>query len=565
MKIKSVTVSNFGPFYEQHMLELDPCVTVLTGPNDSGKSILLDALGCAVLGQNVRERRVNYSRNLEVPPDNLAQLEMYVDLRLEVNRGDTDPGLRQRGLQPGDVVTIRRFVDGRAQQHGTTVERDGKPISVAVQFPEWKLLRLPGPSFRQNIPINDANEVERDFLAIGLGPHFASHAKNPPRHWPETLRIAEEKITAELARLLPAGMPMGVRMSPGTSERPGTIRVSLKDRIGDLLGVDDRGAGIGKILGFVGPLVVALRNQRAPLLLLIDEPETSLHADLQHRLRALLEEIGKGPMCQVVYATHSPSMINNMRPESIRLLSRGTKDGQPSSLIKNDAFDKSFAAVRSTLGLSPADSLLYAPVTVVVEGKTEVLCLPRMMAKLSDAGLEGFKDVGDLLEQIHFLEGEGDSVEYFVRLAKSQNNKVVVFLDGETRPKAGEKKLAANHSEVTVIKLGAKQDIEQLVPTEVYLRAVVECCREVAPDDAGKISQEAFDEWLSRQLVTRQRLLFGRQVQDWLEDTLEGEIPKKHCLLAKAVDICDAKDIRAEKLLELIDAIRPHLQKTGSA
>jgi DNA repair exonuclease SbcCD ATPase subunit len=46
MKIKSITISNFGPFYGDHTLELDPCVTVLAGPNDCGKTILLDALAC---------------------------------------------------------------------------------------------------------------------------------------------------------------------------------------------------------------------------------------------------------------------------------------------------------------------------------------------------------------------------------------------------------------------------------------------------------------------------------------------------------------------------------------
>ena len=56
--------------------------------------------------------------------------------------------------------------------------------------------------------------------------------------------------------------------------------------------------------------------------------------------------------------------------------------------------------------------------------------------------IAGFNGVDNILDQIHFLGGEGDSVEFFVCLAKSQNAKVVVFLDGEKRPKKGGEKLA---------------------------------------------------------------------------------------------------------------------------
>ena len=132
--------------------------------------------------------------------------------------------------------------------------------------------------------------------------------------------------------------------------------------------------------------------------ILYDEPETSLHADSQHMLRRILEELGRDPMIQVIYVTHSPSMINTMRPGAIRLISRVESDGKATSIIENAAFDHNYIGVRSSLGITPADSLLYAPITVVVEGPTEVRCLPLVLKKLKDGGVSGFGDL-DLVDR----------------------------------------------------------------------------------------------------------------------------------------------------------------------
>jgi hypothetical protein len=75
---------------------------------------------------------------------------------------------------------------------------------------------------------------------------------------------------------------------------------------------------------------------------------------------------------RVVCATHSPSMITPMSPHSVRVLRREVAGGKATSVIDNKPYSANFFAVRSSLGVTPADSLPYAPVTVVAEGDTEV-------------------------------------------------------------------------------------------------------------------------------------------------------------------------------------------------
>ncbi|MDA8377855.1 MAG: AAA family ATPase [Planctomycetia bacterium] len=566
MKIKSITINNFGPFYGEHKLELDPSVTVLTGPNDSGKSILLDALACTVSLQGTAERRVNITRAGEVSGSRLADQNLSAEVVFGISAECIAAKVVQEHFKPGDLVTAKRPLGSNSPFTIRGVERNGKPVGISGHFaPNWNILRLPGEAFRQIIPLTSANAVERAFLEIGLGPKFADRQERLPSRWPETLRNAEEALTDAIQRVLPSAMTMEVRLTDGAPQNAGAVRISLVDTVGELIGTEDRGAGIGRMLAFVGPLVLALREQKAPLLILIDEPENSLHADLQHRLRGLLEEVGNQPMCQVIYATHSPSMINNMRPEAIRLLSRGKIGEFPTSKIKNDPFSKNFATVRSALGITPADSLLFAPVTVVVEGKTEAYCLPRILQKLKNDSIEGFGDVNKTLDQIHFLDGEGDSVEFLVRLAKSQNAKVVVFLDGEKRPKKGEDKLASEHKDVTVIKFESGKDIEQIVPREIYFRAVAECCADNEESGASPaITQDEFDRWLASQKQRVKDNIFGRQIQDWLRVILSEPIPPKHKLMEKAIELCPSNNIDTGKLLELVRTISQSVSQSGA-
>ena len=180
-----------------------------------------------------------------------------------------------------------------------------------------------------------------------------------------------------------------------------------------------------------------------------------------------------------------------------------------------------------------------------------------MLQKLMQGSIAGFNGVGDILDQIHILDGEGDSVEFLVRLAKSQNVKVVVFLDGENRPKKGEEKLASAHPDVPIIKLEVGRDIEQLVPRDIYFQAVAASCREDGESEASAaITLDAFDHWLASQKQRVKDNIFGRQIQDWLADTLAGPTPPKHKIMEKAVALCPPEKVSPDKLRQLVEAIR---------
>ncbi|KUO52348.1 MAG: hypothetical protein APF76_04755 [Desulfitibacter sp. BRH_c19] len=67
-------------------------------------------------------------------------------------------------------------------------------------------------------------------------------------------------------------------------------------------------------------LVHSIMNASEKSLILLDEPETSLHPKAQQKLQAFLLEQIKKHKHQIIISTHSPTMIRNLPPEAIKIM-----------------------------------------------------------------------------------------------------------------------------------------------------------------------------------------------------------------------------------------------------
>ncbi|WP_157514168.1 AAA family ATPase [Nocardia concava] len=63
-------------------------------------------------------------------------------------------------------------------------------------------------------------------------------------------------------------------------------------------------------------------------LVLLDEPEVSLHPGAQYRLMEFLVDSAKKKRLQIVIATHSPTIVNTLPPDAIKVLDRRVGDGK---------------------------------------------------------------------------------------------------------------------------------------------------------------------------------------------------------------------------------------------
>jgi hypothetical protein len=112
------------------------------------------------------------------------------------------------------------------------------------------------------------------------------------------------------------------------------------------------------------------------LVLLIEEPELYLRPQAQRYLYRLLRTFAQGGN-QVIYSTHSPSLLNVARLDELAIVSRdaaGTRVLQPAPVTPDEDFRllSEFDATRT--------ELLLARAALLVEGQTERLALPFVFA-----------------------------------------------------------------------------------------------------------------------------------------------------------------------------------------
>jgi predicted ATP-binding protein involved in virulence len=82
-------------------------------------------------------------------------------------------------------------------------------------------------------------------------------------------------------------------------------------------GMGDLSAGEKQILGKIFPLFTDETREKV---ILMDEPEESLHPSWQSCLLPVLRRCAKENDCQFILATHSPQIISAARKEELRLL-----------------------------------------------------------------------------------------------------------------------------------------------------------------------------------------------------------------------------------------------------
>ncbi len=129
------------------------------------------------------------------------------------------------------------------------------------------------------------------------------------------------------------------------------IGLTLQD--GQQVGPDQMSEGMLYWLAFK-----AVQYGSKPSILLIEEPENGLHPARIREIMSLLREISAET--QVLVATHSPLVVNEMKPEEVTIITRNARDGtraKPMTETKNFEQRRQVYAL-GELWLSYADGVL---------------------------------------------------------------------------------------------------------------------------------------------------------------------------------------------------------------
>lgn len=127
MILKSITPHHLGAFFEPAKIDIDPALTVFTGPNDSGKSCALNVIRILCTRQKLVETDVHKDRfgkhqgTWESDPDVaiFATLEITNDsigdglVAGSAQAGGTLSNCVFRGTTIATAIKFRRFADPR--------------------------------------------------------------------------------------------------------------------------------------------------------------------------------------------------------------------------------------------------------------------------------------------------------------------------------------------------------------------------------------------------------------------------------------------------------------------
>lgn len=173
-------------------------------------------------------------------------------------------------------------------------------------------------------------------------------------------------------------------------------------------------AGSGELA--VVNYVLALEHLRNYDLLLLDEPETSLHPGAQQRLIQHLLGIVKEKWIQVIISTHSPTFVQLLPPEALVVLEETSVGVAPRHApTKASAFERLGAIEKDKITILTEDKLLEALTSRAIRSKWP-------------------KPLRERVKVVAVDVGASEMLSNQMRAHFQANSSVIMVLDGDQKP-----------------------------------------------------------------------------------------------------------------------------------
>jgi len=394
--IKKVTVKYLKKFAEQ-TFELSDHI-VLAGPNNSGKSTLLQAVmvwNLAMrqwLDKRGTESKAKQRTGVPVTRKDFTALPLR---EMNLLWTDTVTGLkkeeREPGQKPGSPRVLEITVEGAEGEdtwvsaieiryqstEQVSVRPSDEDAGAPIQARDLKVVHVPpfsgigAEETRYDGPYQDlligqgkAGDILRNLV---LEVHRRAQEDEEDHGWDELCSHICEIFGYELLPPEYEGKPYILcEFLPGIPRRR-----HGKDGLATL-DIASAGSGFHQVL-----LLLAFFYARPASVLLLDEPDAHLHVILQKQIYDRLRSIAAKRKCQLIIATHSEILIDGTSPDQVLSFYR-----EPHLLLDDTERDQ----VREAIKRLPAVDLMLAdqsPAVLYLEGESDFNLL-RAWAKVLD-------------------------------------------------------------------------------------------------------------------------------------------------------------------------------------
>jgi ABC-type branched-subunit amino acid transport system ATPase component len=422
MKLLSARVLNYKSFSDSGDVLFRPGFNVVVGPNDVGKSALLEALSLRAPNRPHRSLTVAPTRFSQVSPTSItsvtfaleadelvAIMALYPNFNFPVTQGEHESvawarmrtALQTSGLFQAEF-SDGTFRDGCLEAYGRvtgsplwmTGTNSSAPSGLSLGFSGGQQAAvatyhsLIGAHIQARVYSFRAERLNVGEYPAGgsnsLHPNAANLAEvlnvlissNPRRFerlmthvrtiFPSITQITAPVVGNNMARILVWGVP-------SESERS-DLAVPLSES----------GTGVGQVLA----LLYVVVTSDEPHLIIIDEPQSFLHPGAARKLFEILRQY---PLNQYVVSTHSPTAIVATDTDALLRVQRIQQESRVEVLSGARSMDLRVFLADVGASLSDvfgADSVLW------VEGKTEEICFPLLLRSLAKRSLGGVQILG---------------------------------------------------------------------------------------------------------------------------------------------------------------------------
>lgn len=338
-------------------------IVAFSGLNGSGKSTLAQLAVCAYRQPMTAQQYKRY----------------YIKDFFPVSVADPTP------FTPSARIQYSYQMDAEGQTKDVSVARATKEWSGYKREPERTCFYV---GFSLYIP-----KIERKDFSIYRSSNLELSER---RDIPDSVKAKVDKILNQ---------PYDDVHFQGISTKTKTGELAIARRYGAAYSENNMGFGEGRILYMVD----LLENSPEQSLFVLEEPETSLHADAQHRLTQYLLDVVNRRHHQVVISTHSGTMLNALPSEARCLVHR----------------DETGVSCHPSISATRAQAILsggYERLNVLVEDDfaravlTEIVRCddPQMLTMITIEGV-----------------GSDQAVREGMRLLQKLDTTAVAFLDGD--------------------------------------------------------------------------------------------------------------------------------------
>lgn len=399
MYISKIVIENYKSFLLSDEIKFGPGINIVIGPNNTGKTALLEAIRFEVPRKPHRSVFGSRLETQETTTFSKVDITIQIDageLQLDLNKTFWLPN--SAGKSPNNIKD--NFLDSLSRGIQVTL-----PVSPSMSFIEldYGIYQQQGDFLRftpegvvqdQNIPIEklpafepirslitniyrfDAERLKVSACAIGVNPTLNPNASNLP----EVLQLLNQDNPSKFKRyvnLVNRIFP-SVKWVSVFNETPQQVlikiwRVEADTERDDLaIPLNECGTGIGQALAILYVII----NSNLPRIILIDEPQSFLHPGAARTLIEILKEF---PQHQYIITTHSPEILATANPSTITSLRLENGETKSKSLMLDQTAE--LREVFDDVGVRFGD-LFFADDILWVEGPTEQKTFPLIISQM---------------------------------------------------------------------------------------------------------------------------------------------------------------------------------------